>query len=895
MHDYQPSEIEKKWQTYWQMHSAFKTADVGDKKFYCLDFFPFPSHNGLHVGELLGFIATDILCRYKRMLGYTVLHPMGWDAFGLPTEQHAIRSGEHPSVVTENNCREYRSQLQALGLSYDWDRELTTSHPDYYGWTQWIFLKLYNSWFDDKLQKTRPIDELPLPRGLKSKGRKALEDYKANYRLAYYADAMVNWCPALGTVVANEEVIDGHSRRGSHPIIRKPMKQWHLRITKYAERLLKDLEQIDWPENIKEQQRNWIGKKSGVEIYFKVVNHDCSIKVFTDRPDTLFGATFCAISTEHPLINQLVIAEYREKLEEYCHEARNMSDLSRTIENRKKTGVFTGSFVVNPITEEQLPLYVGDYVLMSCGSGAIMGVPAHDERDFDFARMYQLDIRPVILPEEESGEVVIAVAEGEMPWIGPGRMVPSKAKIYRELGLEGRTNQLAGERIVKWLEEWGYGRQTTVYNLHDWLFSRQRYWGEPIPVVHWADGTTTALPESELPLELPNLAKYHPHSGGESPLAHAKEWLKVEDPKSGDIGRRETDTMPNWAGSCWYYLRFIDSKNQEQIVDAGLERAWMPVDLYVGSAEHAVLHLLYARFWHKVLFDLGYTSCSEPFKRLFNQGVLRSFAYRDRKGTLVAADSAEITSEGRIRQRQSGEPLERIEAKMSPALKNTVMPESIIALYGADALRMYEMFIGPLDSSHLWNEKAIAGIDRFLKRVWAFATQGPLQGWLSENCENNTLRKALHQMIKKVGDDIDQLKFNTAISAMMGFLNQAEDEPVSKELVSNFILTLSPFAPHISEELWSRLGNSGCVFQQSWPEFDPSLLQEETVAVVIQVNGRKHSTIETTASISEKNLRKAVSKHLSAQGIKITPALKFIFVYQAGTEIPRLVNIVNDH
>ncbi|RIL09793.1 MAG: leucine--tRNA ligase [Proteobacteria bacterium] len=890
--EYNHTEIEQKWQKYWEGHKTFKADRPGKKKFYCLDMFPYPSGSGLHVGHPLGYTATDILCRYKRMCGYSVLHPMGFDAFGLPAEQHAVATGEHPASITKKNCEVFTKQLKMVGLSYDWDRNLATCTPDYYHWTQWIFLKLYNSWFDEKQHKARPIEELSIPDSVKKEGSKAVHDYQAEFRLAYYGEAMVNWCPALGTVLANEEVIDGRSERGGHEVIRKPMKQWLLRITKYAERLLSELEEIEWPESIKDQQRNWIGRKTGAEIEFKIKGRDKSLTAFTTRADTLFGVTFFVLSPEHPLVPDITSEANREAVEKYCIEAQKLSELARTIENRKKTGVFSGGFVINPINQEEVPIFIGDYVLMSVGTGAVMGVPSHDERDFEFARTFQIEIRPVIVPKDGDPARSSAVRDGEMAWIEPGVMLPCDAAVAKELKLEGKSNLEASELITAWLERTGAGRKVVNYKLRDWLFSRQRYWGEPIPIIHWEDGTSSALDESELPLELPQVEDYKPSEGGESPLAKALEWLSVIHPKGGMRGKRETNTMPQWAGSCWYYLRFIDPKNSKQGWDRELEKAWMPIDLYVGGAEHAVLHLLYSRFWHKVLFDLGYVSTREPFQKLFNQGMVLAYAYKNSRGALVPSDEVDEGEDGAARHQTTSEPLERIIAKMSKSLRNVVTLDETVTRYGADTFRMYLMFMGPLDVSRPWDVKAITGTHRFLKRTWTLVHDAWAKLSNGGVAEAPELTRAVHRLVKKVTGDIEGLHFNTAVSSMMEFLNLASGQPLSKESIEKFVLVLSPFAPHMAEELWSRLGHSKSLAYEKWPEYDPALITEQQVTVVVQVNGKKRATIDVDASISKEDLQEKIISQMRDTNYAVSGTDQFITVFQAGSSVPRLVNVV---
>lgn len=895
MSEYSPSEIEPKWRAFWDRNKTFKVETPGKKKVYVLDMFPYPSGSGLHVGHPLGYTGTDIYCRFMRMRGYSVLHPMGWDAFGLPAEQHAVSTGEHPGVITKKNCEAFKEQLKLVGISYDWDREIATCDPEYYKWTQWIFLEIYNSWFDESQNRARPISELPIPDDVRRQGPLAIQEYQAAHRLAYYADTLVNWCPALGTVLANEEVIDGKSERGGHDVVRKPMKQWMMRITKYAQRLLGDLDEIQWPESIKEQQRNWIGRKEGAEIVFRVKDRAETLTAFTTRPDTLFGVTYFVISPEHPLVETLTTAEHQAKVSEYCEQAKRLSDLARTIENRKKTGVFTGSFVVNPINNEAVPVYVGDYVLVSVGTGAVMGVPAHDERDFEFARTFQLEIRPVIVPADRNSEHMQATIDGEIAWTEPGVMLPCDAAVARELQLAGKSNQEAADLITSWLSRHSLGRKVINYKLRDWVFSRQRYWGEPIPVIHWDDGTITSLSVDELPLVLPEIEEYKPSEGGESPLARATEWVQVTDKKTGRKGRRETNTMPNWAGSCWYYLRFIDPTNRERAWDRELEKQWMPVDLYVGGAEHAVLHLLYARFWHKVLFDLGHVSTNEPFQRLFNQGMIQAYAYENKRGALVPVNEVEHTADGTAVHSTSREVLKQIVAKMSKSLRNVVGLQDIVQQYGADTLRMYLMFMGPLDTGRVWDPRAITGNFRFLKRAWQFVTENRDAGvrdTVPEESEDRAVKRAIHLLVKRVSHDIERLEFNTAIAAMMEFLNEVGLQGVSKGTLERFVLVLSPFAPHMAEECWERLGAKDSVAKAQWPSWDESLLAVDTVTVVIQVNGKKRGVIEVSPSIEESALREQIVSAMAGTNFPVKGSDRIITVYHPGTKTPRLVNVL---
>ena len=754
---------------------------------------------------------------------------------------------------------------------------------------------LYNSYFDQKAQKACPIEELSIPEEIKKQGEVAVQAYQAEHRLAYYANAMVNWCPALGTVLANEEVIDGKSERGSHDVVRKPMKQWMMRITKYSERLIAELGEVDWPEAIKEQQRNWIGRKTGAEITFAVEGSAHELVAFTTRPDTLFGVTFFVIAPEHSLVDQVTTEDCRDSVVAYREKAARMSDFDRTFENRKKTGVFTGGFVTNPITGEKVPVYVGDYVLISFGTGAVMGVPAHDDRDFEFARTFNLPITPVLVPAQAAEKVIAAVKEGEVSWTDAGVMLPQSHAVGKELKLEGIPNEEAAERIVSWLAKNSFGRKVVNYKLRDWLFSRQRYWGEPIPIIHWEDGTTTSLTPSELPLVLPKVEDYKPSDRGESPLAKATEWINVVDPKTGKKGKRETNTMPQWAGSCWYYLRFIDPKNEKSAWDPVLETKWMPVDLYVGGAEHAVLHLLYSRFWHKVLYDLGQVSTKEPFKKLFNQGMIQSHAFKDKRGALVSVDQVAEESDGTFTHKQTGEKLERIIAKMSKSLKNVINPDDVVKQYGADTLRTYLMFMGPLEASRPWDSKAINGNQRFLRRAFSFVTGGADAGvreTVAVEAEAEEVRRAIHKIVKKIGEDLEHLRFNTPISTMMEFLNTVGDKPVTKDTLEKFVSVLCPFAPHLAEELWERLGHATAASLAPWPAFDPAMVQDDVVTVVIQIGGKKRATVEVAPSIAEGDLEAKVIEAMAGTVYKVTAADRFITVFNTGTKIPRLVNVL---
>lgn len=774
-------EIEKKWQGYWEENKTFRTPDETEKpKFYALDMFPYPSGAGLHVGHPEGYTATDILSRMKRMQGYNVLHPMGWDAFGLPAEQYALDTGNSPAEFTEHNINTFRNQIKSLGFSYDWDREVNTTDPNYYKWTQWIFLKLFE------------------------KG------------LAYVDEVPVNWCPALGTVLANEEIIDGKSERGGHPVERRPMRQWMLKITAYGDRLLEDLDELDWPESLKDMQRNWIGRSEGAEVHFNIDGTDEKFTVFTTRPDTLFGASYCVLAPEHALVADITTADQKEAVEAYINSVKMKSDLERTELAKEKTGVFTGAYAVNPVNGEKLPIWIADYVLATYGTGAVMAVPAHDERDYEFASTFNLPMKEVV----KGGDIT------KEAYTGDGAHVNSAF-------LDGLNKEEAIAKMIEWLEVTSAGNQKVTYRLRDWLFSRQRYWGEPIPVIHWEDGTMTAVKEEELPLVLPKTENIRPSGTGESPLANIDEWVNVVDPETGKKGRRETNTMPQWAGSCWYYLRYIDPNNSEALVDPEKVKQWLPVDIYIGGAEHAVLHLLYARFWHKVLYDIGVVPTKEPFQQLFNQGMI----------------------------------LGENNEKMSKSKGNVVNPDDIVASHGADTLRLYEMFMGPLDASIAWSENGLDGARRFLDRVWRLFVQD--NGELSEkitDAPNKDLEKAYHQTIKKVTEDYAELRFNTAISQMMVFINDAyKAETLPKEYVEGFVKMIAPVAPHIGEELWSKLGYNETITYASWPTFDESKLVEDEVEIVVQVMGKVRAKLTMSKDASKDEMEKLALEAIQDQ------------------------------
>lgn len=800
---YNPSEIEPKWQQYWQEHKCFRAVDGSPKpKYYILDMFPYPSGAGLHVGHPEGYTASDIIARYKRMKGFNVLHPIGWDAFGLPAEQYAIKTGTHPSETTKKNVENFTRQIKSLGFSYDWDREINTTDPNYYRWTQWIFLQLYK-------------------RGL-----------------AYVSEAPVNWCPALGTVLANEEVIDGKSEVGGYEVIRKPMRQWMLKITAYAERLLQDLEELDWPERIKAMQRNWIGKSLGAEVVFKVESPiAANIKVFTTRPDTLFGATFLVLSPEHPLVRSIVTPECRDAVDAYCDQAAKKSDLERTDLAKTKTGCFTGAYAINPVNGAKTPIWIADYVLASYGTGAIMSVPAHDTRDYEFAKTFDLPIIQVI----EGGDIEREAYTGDGVHINSGFIDGTNVK-------DGK------QKMIEWLESTATGRGAVNYKLRDWLFSRQRYWGEPFPIVWDKDGNHHPLPEEQLPLTLPEVKSYEPSGTGESPLANIDSWLHV-----GDM-TRETNTMPQWAGSCWYYLRYIDPNNDTAPFSAANEKYWMPVDFYIGGAEHAVLHLLYARFWHKVLYDIGLVHTKEPFKKLFNQGMILGLSYKDARGALVPNDQV-IAKDGKYFSKETGEELSQIPAKMSKSLKNVVNPDDIIRDFGADSLRLYEMFMGPLDQVKPWDTQGVQGVNRFLAKCWRLIVaqnENVLQDNIRDIACDAETETLMHQTIRKLGEDIESLNFNTGISQMMVYVNHLTRlKEVPKAAAEALVLVLAPYAPHIAEELWSILGHSDCIANAQWPEFDAQKCEVARIKMAVQVVGKTRGTIEIDRNASDDDIVKA--------------------------------------
>ncbi|MDQ8736749.1 leucine--tRNA ligase [Paenibacillus sp. LHD-38] len=803
-HGYNPLVVEPKWQQFWDKNKTFQTTeDAGKPKFYALDMFPYPSGAGLHVGHPEGYTATDIVSRYKRMKGYNVLHPMGWDAFGLPAEQHALDTGQHPRDITFKNIDNFRRQIKSLGFSYDWDREISTTDPEYYKWTQWIFIQLYN-------------------RGL-----------------AYVAEVSVNWCEALGTVLANEEVINGLSERGNHPVVRKPMRQWILKITEYADRLLDDLEELDWSESIKDMQRNWIGKSKGAEVTFEIDGHDSSLVVFTTRPDTLYGATYCVLAPEHELVAKIVTEGQKAAVEAYQEAAARKSDLERTDLAKDKSGVFTGAYAINPVNGVKTPIWIADYVLAGYGTGAIMAVPGHDARDWEFAKQFDLPIVEVVQGGDISKEA----------YAGDGEHVNSDF-------LNGLKNEEAIAKMIEHLDASGKGKGKITYRLRDWLFSRQRYWGEPIPIIHLEDGTMKTVPEDQLPLLLPDVDAIKPSGTGESPLAVVTDWVNTVDPETGMKARRETNTMPQWAGSCWYYLRFIDPKNNEQLCSPEKQKEWLPVDLYIGGAEHAVLHLLYARFWHKVLYDIGVVDTKEPFHKLVNQGMI----------------------------------LGNNNEKMSKSRGNVINPDDIVNEFGADTLRMYEMFMGPLEATKPWNTNGVEGTYRFLSRVWRLFINedGSLNAKIGDGDTSDAFKRTWHRSIKKITEDYEALRFNTVISQLMIFVNEAyKTDVLPKAAMEQFVQLLSPIAPHIAEELWEKLGRTDSLTYASFPTFEEAWTVDQEVEIVVQVNGKIADRVSIAADMDVAEMESLAKELEKVQELIAGKTIRKVIAVKG-----KLVNIV---
>ncbi len=1029
---YQFTAIEKRWQAYWAEHRTFKTANPGEPgadttkpKYYILDMFPYPSGSGLHVGHPLGYCATDIIARYKRMCGFNVLHPMGFDAFGLPAEQYAIEHNVHPADTTNKNLDMYRRQLRMFGFSYDWDREVVTCEPKYYRFTQWIFLQMYHSWYDAQCRWTgpdgvavegraRPISELVaelesgawgvnaalgLVREKDAPGRRGwseLTDVEQRtvldkQRLAYLDEVAVNWCPALGTVLSNEEVDNqGLSDRGSHPVFRRPLRQWMLRITKYADRLLSDLDGLDWPEPIKLMQRNWVGRSTGAEVLFPLAGKwriegdrwvhaeraewstdkpdfetmPDAIRVYTTRPDTLFGASYMVLAPEHELVETITTEAQRAAVDQYVAAARHRSDLDRTSDTKDKTGVFTGAFAINPVTGEPIPIWIADYVLMGYGTGAIMAVPSGDSRDYEFATKFQLPIRCVVKPSAEwiearlgamvsSMDAQVATGFDEVAAAFPeledsiatcrdrsaglsqktldvlrggagvekliahyvrhcdtwgaaftekGEAVNSPADdvtvcvVGTACDLNGASTAEAMKRITAWLANHGLGRSAVNYKLRDWIFSRQKYWGEPFPVMHGEDGSSLALGEDELPVELPPMKDFKPTPSAddadtlpEPPLGRAKAWVHVS--RDGKNYRRDLNTMPQWAGSCWYYLRFLDPHNENRFCDEAAEKYWMPVDLYVGGAEHAVLHLLYGRFWHKVLFDLGHVTTREPFQKLFNQGMIQGFAFKDQRGVLVPGERVKETAPDHFALAESGEPVSRVIAKMSKSLKNVVNPDEIIAEYGADTFRLYEMYMGPLDASKPWNTRDVPGLFKLCQRIWRLVVNemtGELSPALSDDAPEKNALRMLHKTIQRVGEDLEQLKLNTAIAALFDFVNYMTPlKSRSRSVIEPFVLLLAPFAPHLAEELWRRLGHDTTLAFEPWPQFDEALTRDDEVEIAVQVAGKVKARITVSADADEEALQAAALADERVKAALTGKTVRKVIVVKG-----RLVNVV---
>lgn len=826
MSKYPFSEIEPKWQKFWEENKTFKVSEdekyPKNKRMYVLDMFPYPSAAGLHVGHPEGYTATDIYCRYLRMNGYNVLHPMGYDAFGLPAENYAIKTGTHPKITTNENINHFTQQIKSLGFSYDWDRCVSTCEPEYYKWTQWIFLQLFK------------------------KG------------LAYEAQTPINWCPSCMTGLANEEVKEGRCERCGTQVTHKTIRQWILKITDYADRLDKDLDSLDWPESVKLMQHNWIGKSTGAEVTFTVADKDGKptekkLTVYTTRCDTLFGATYMVVSPEHKIVPEITTAEQKASVEAYIEAAAKKSDLERTDLNKDKTGVFSGSYAINPVNGKLIPIWIADYVLISYGTGAIMAVPAHDTRDWEFAKKFNLPIIEVLKSE---------VDVQKQAWTEDGVHVNSEF-------LNGLNKEDAIAKMLEFLEEKKIGKKAINYKLRDWVFSRQRYWGEPIPLIHCPTCGTVPVPEEELPLRLPEVKSYQPTGTGESPLAAIDSWVNCKCPKCGGNAKRETNTMPQWGGSCWYYLRYLDPHNQKQFCSPEAEKYWMPVDLYIGGAEHAVLHLLYARFWHKVLYDLGVVSTKEPFQRLVNQGMITSFAFQRANKTLVPVDEVEKRDDGNFYEKKTGEKLEQIVAKMSKSLKNVVNPDDEIKAYGADSVRMYEMFMGPLTMSKPWSTQGIVGIHRFLEKVWAISEKPISDVDISGKLADEKLisaRKTFAQTVKKVTADTASLNFNTAISQMMIFINEISKlDSVPKAIWQDFVKILSPYAPHLGEELWHKLGNNESIAYVQWPVVNEDFAKDEEKTIVVMINGKLRGKFKAAPDSSDETLRSAAENNEDAK------------------------------
>jgi leucyl-tRNA synthetase len=942
---YDARAIEAKWQEYWEKNKTFRAPDVSPKpKLYVLDMFPYPSGEGLHVGHPVGYSATDMYCRYQRMKGYNVLHPMGYDSFGLPAEQYAIETGTHPRITTERNIANIHRQIKQLGFSYDWDRELASTDPDYMRWTQWIFLLLFDTWFDQtyewkdtagkkRIGKGRPISELPIPGEIRTQGEKALRLYQDSFRLAYQAELPVNWCAALGTVLADEEVINGRSERGNHPVQRIPLRQWMLRITKYADRLVEDLETLQWPDPIKEMQKNWVGRSEGAEVDFFIGKETAfkgwmesrsksgfpndpgadAIRIYTTRPDTLFGATYMVLAPEHSLVDRLTTGEHRKQVDAYRQRVAETSEEDRIAGRGEKSGVFTGGHAINPVTGERIPVWIADYVLISYGTGAIMAVPGHDQRDLEFAQAFKLSVRAVVMPPADwlnkmqdklkEGKRSPLTIENYAKYIGnlPEAFVDDGIGMQsanQGVTLNGVPTPQAKAKITEWLVNQGIGLAAIKYKLRDWLFSRQRYWGEPIPILHELDaegnstGLTRAVEPAELPVPLPELEDFRPTGRLGGPLEKATRWIKVE--KDGHRYLRETNTMPQWAGSCWYYLRFCDPKNDRKAWGPEKEKYWMPVDLYVGGAEHAVLHLLYSRFWHKVLFDRGYVSTMEPFQKLINQGMILSITYRTSEGRIVPYSKIRF-EEAKALHAETDEELTGETEKMSKSRGNVIAVDVPVQHYGADTTRLYEMFMGPLEATKPWSMQGVEGISRFLNRAWRMIVDESADSMKlssrvapKEVAPGEDQLRTLHKTIQSVTQDMESLSFNTAISRLMEFVNYftgQDSRPYA--CMEDFVLLLSPMAPHICEELWQALGHADSLAGAAWPAFDMKYVQESTIEIPIQINGKIRGRIAVPANATNSELEQTaladprVKKYLESSTVR-----KIIIVPR------KLINIV---
>ena len=934
---YDPQAIERRWQAYWEAHKTFRAEETDSKpKIYVLDMFPYPSGDGLHVGHPLGYTATDLYCRFKRMRGFNVLHPIGYDAFGLPAEQYAIETGTHPRTTTERNIATIRRQIKQLGFSYDWDREFATTDPEYMRWTQWIFLLLYDTWFDPDYEwtdpdgtsrhgKGRPIGELVVPREVQSQGLEAARRYTDSRRLAYQAEVPVNWCPVLGTVLADEEVIDGRSERGNHPVQRLPLRQWMLRITAYADRLVEDLDTLAWPEPIKEMQRNWVGRSEGAEVDFFVARNggdpkeeratsgfpenppaDC-IRVYTTRPDTLFGATYMVLAPEHTLVEQVSNSDHQAEVQQYRRRVSTMSEEDRIVGRGEKSGVFTGGYAINPVNGEAVPIWIADYVLLTYGTGAIMAVPAHDQRDFEFAQKFGLPIRPVVLPPRDWLSGAGSSADGyidqvgRLPeaYVGEGHGIQSAND---DISLDELPTSRAKPKITEWLQRCGLGRAAIQYKLRDWLFSRQRYWGEPIPILHECDsegkptGMLRPIDEEQLPVLLPELEDFKPTGSPEGPLAKATDWIWVsgKEAKSDGHGqlKRETNTMPQWAGSCWYFIRFCDPANNSRPWDESREKYWMPVDLYVGGAEHAVLHLLYARFWHKVLFDRGHVSTLEPFQRLINQGMILGVTYRTPEGRVVPYGKIDF-ADGKAIHLDTGLPLEGETEKMSKSRGNVIPVDDPLGKYGADTVRLYEMFMGPVEATKPWDMHGVEGIRKFLNRCWRLiidedSDELRLHPKVNDSEPTDEQLRVTHKTTKVVSEDMEGLRFNTAISRLMEFVNFFTGQPHRpRSCVETLTLLLAPMAPHLAEELWSALGHNEPVAYAPWPVHDERYIREESVELPIQVNGRVRGRIVVSVEATPEQIERSALEDPKVQRFVGEKTIRKIIV------VPKkLINIV---